>query len=91
MKIKKSQLEQLIKEAIKAQGGNEKTQQVIVESVKRQLNENYSVIYNKLKPLTQKYGISTVEEVLKDIVTGVYENPNNDLGRYRTKYNDGGY
>ena len=40
MKIKKSQLEQLIKEAVRKQGGNEKTQQRIIESVKMKLNED---------------------------------------------------
>ena len=39
MKITKRQLEQLIKEAVRTQGGNAKTQQIIVESVKRRLNE----------------------------------------------------
>ena len=46
MKITKSQLENLIKEAVAKQGGNEKIQQRIVENVNRRLNESFDGVYS---------------------------------------------
>ena len=64
MKIKTTQLEQLIKEEVKAQGGNVKTQQRIVENIKRRLNENQQVaqqfedfIDNTLMPFFDNSGL----------------------------------
>ena len=69
MKITSKQLYNIIEESIKANGGDTKAQKVVVESVKRKLNENWETSNNPFDP--KKVIIRHIGEISKS-GSGIY-------------------